>query len=604
MLKDLSIQKKLYIAFGIIVAIILVLLLNVNHSFERLAEANKWDKHSMQVLIESNHLETRLLDLQAQYRGYLLTGDDRFIDRLDSNERDLRESTANLRSLVKDNQAQVERLTRFDTSVQGWTKDIIRPLVQQRRELGKTAAAADQVGRALVTKDALSYVSDMRGALRAFEQEEERLLDLRKTASEQLRQNTQNIIAGGGLACILIAIAVSVLLSRAFLRPLGSLTNAVTQFGAGNQAARAEVFANDELGQVAVQFNRMTQTIQESIEREKQLTGELRSKVDSLLRVVGKAARGDLTGKVEFAGDDAIGQLGQGFSTMLGNLRTLITRVQKAGIQVTTSTTEIAASAKQQEATGVEQAQTSIEVLSTTKEISANTAQLVKTMEEVTRVAEYTTSAAGEAQNGLSRMDGTMQHMVSATESINAKLAALSDKASNINAVLTTITKVADQTNILSLNAAIEAEKAGEAGRGFSVVATEIRRLADQTSVATWDIEQMLKEMQSAVSVSVMGMDKFSEEIRRSVGEVRDVGTQLSNVIDQVQKLTPRFDLVLEGMQSQAVGAGQITETMTQLNEATQQAVDALKATSEAVQQLQYAAQDLQSSVSTFAVNI
>ncbi len=89
-------------------------------------------------------------------------------------------------------------------------------------------------------------------------------------------------------------------------------------------------------------------------------------------------------------------------------------------------------------------------------------------------------------------------------------MAALSDKASNINSVLNTITKVADQTNILSLNAAIEAEKAGEAGRGFSVVATEIRRLADQTSVSTWDIEQMLKEMQSAVSASVMGMDKFS----------------------------------------------------------------------------------------------
>ncbi len=122
-----------------------------------------------------------------------------------------------------------------------------------------------------------------------------------------------------------------------------------------------------------------------------------------------------------------------------------------------------------------------------------------------------------------------MQHMVSATDSINAKLAALSEKASNINSVLITITKVADQTNILSLNAAIEAEKAGDAGRGFSVVATEIRRLADQTSVSTWDIEQMLKEMQSAVSASVMGMDKFSEEIRRSVGEVRQVAEQLSS---------------------------------------------------------------------------
>jgi methyl-accepting chemotaxis protein WspA len=348
----------------------------------------------------------------------------------------------------------------------------------------------------------------------------------------------------------------------------------------------------------------MAQAIEDSQAKELATTNALRAKVDALLDVVSRAAGGDLTGTVTVGGTDAIGRLGEGLKTMFDNLRRLLTNVQKAGIQVTTSATEIAAAAKQQEATGIEQAQTSVEILSTTKEISANTSQLLKTMEEATSVAEYTTNATGGAQDNLRRMDQTMQNMVTATDSINAKLAALSEKASNINSVLTTITKVADQTNILSLNAAIEAEKAGDAGRGFSVVATEIRRLADQTSVSTWDIEQMLKEMQSAVSASVMGMDKFSEEIRRSVSEVRQVAEQLSSVMDQVQRLAPQFDLVLQGMQSQATGAQQISETMMQLNEATQQTVDSLKATSEAVHQLQFAAGDLQSSVTTFAVNV
>ncbi|MFA9219512.1 MAG: methyl-accepting chemotaxis protein, partial [Sphingomonadaceae bacterium] len=344
--------------------------------------------------------------------------------------------------------------------------------------------------------------------------------------------------------------------------------------------------------------------IQDSQAQELAATNLLKSKVDSLLTVVSKAASGDLTGKIEIGGSDAIGRMGDGLKTMVANLRVLLNNVQKAGIQVTTSATEIAASARQQEATGIEQAQTSVEILSTTKEISANTTQLLKTMEDATAVADYTTSATADAQNNLKRMDATMQHMVAATDSINAKLAALSEKASNINSVLVTITKVADQTNILSLNAAIEAEKAGEAGRGFSVVATEIRRLADQTSVSTWDIEQMLKEMQSAVSASVMGMDKFSEEIRRSVGEVRQVTDQLSGVMDQVQKLAPQFDAVLQGMQSQAVGAEQISATMMQLNDATQQTVESLKATSEAVHQLQFAAGDLQTSVANFAVTV
>ena len=82
---------------------------------------------------------------------------------------------------------------------------------------------------------------------------------------------------------------------------------------------------------------------------------------------------------------------------------------------------------------------------------------------------------------------------------------------------------MADQTNLLSLNAAIEAEKAGEYGRGFVVVATEIRRLADQTAVATYDIEQMVREIQSSVSAGVMGMDKFSEEVRRGMADMQQV---------------------------------------------------------------------------------
>src|SRR5258705_12252098 len=125
-------------------------------------------------------------------------------------------------------------------------------------------------------------------------------------------------------------------------------------------------------------------------------------------------------------------------------------------------------------------------------------------------------------------MKTPVQQIVEASSSINDRLAVLSDKAGNIGAVVTTITKVADQTNLLSLNAAIEAEKAGEYGRGFAVVATEIRRLADQSALATGDIEQIVKEMQSAVSAGVMGMDKFSEEVRRGGGVVQKVSDELS----------------------------------------------------------------------------
>jgi len=603
MFNNLSIQKKQYAGFGAIIAMLLALLLASYNSFSNLVDANRLDRQTLNVLLGSHAVETALLDMQAEYRGFLLTGNESFLSRLDENEKELQSQLQQLRGGAAES-AQRGRLDRIETLIGQWRTEVVHPLIERRRELARTPTGVDQISRDSRLTDGFRQVNAVHKLLREFNDEENRLLTLRAENAASSVRSMLALLIVGGLAAILAATLISWWLARAVVRPVAKLTATLGQLAAGNQSARAEVLSEDELGLVARNVNLMAQAVQEAQQREQKQTDELKAKVDSLLEVVVKATAGDLTGRITVTGNDAIGRLGDGLSTMFGNLRALLNRVQKAGIQVATSTTEIAASARQQEATGVEQAQTSIEVLSTTKEISANTSQLLKAMEDVTRVAEYTTSATTEAQTNLKRMDTTMQRMVTATDAINAKLSALSEKASNINNVLTTITKVADQTNILSLNAAIEAEKAGEAGRGFSVVATEIRRLADQTSVATWDIEQMLKEMQSAVSASVMGMDKFSDEIRRSVGEVSLVSEQLTGVIDQVRNLTPRFDMVLEGMQSQAVGASQITETMTQLNEATQQAVDALKATSEAVQQLQYAAQDLQAGVSNFAVTM
>jgi methyl-accepting chemotaxis protein WspA len=603
MFKDLSIKYKLIFGLGSIVAIILFLLVFAYTNFFRLSEANQWDKHSMKVLLGADRVTNGMQELQVHVRGYYLTGDATRNGEIKDDIVDLQSRIQKLAALVADNPSQSARLKTLQSQISNWLTTVVEPQMEQRRKLGDTPGAADTIGRLPQMVQGSPAVRAVYQTLDEVAAEEDRLLAVRSENTAQLQRNMVLILSLGGVLCVALALLISYLLTRALLNPLNNLTHALNRLAGGEQGARAAVIGNDELGAVTLEFNRMAQAIQDNQGAELAATNTLKAKVDALLEVVSKAASGDLTGNVTITGGDAIGRLGDGLKTMFDNLRRLLNNVQKAGIQVTTSATEIAASAKQQEATGIEQAQTSVEILSTTKEISANTTQLLRTMEDATAVADFTTSATAEAQGNLKRMDLTMQHMVAATDSINAKLAALSEKASNINSVLITITKVADQTNILSLNAAIEAEKAGDAGRGFSVVATEIRRLADQTSVSTWDIDQMLKEMQSAVSASVMGMDKFSEEIRRSVGEVRQVAEQLSSVMDQVQKLAPQFDLVLHGMQSQAVGASQISDTMMQLNDATQQTVESLKATSEAVHQLQYAASDLQSSVATFAVN-
>ena len=311
---------------------------------------------------------------------------------------------------------------------------------------------------------------------------------------------------------------------------------------------------------------------------------------------------GDLSSRLDLARKDEFGAVETGFNDMMSELTSLVSQAQRSSVQVTTSVTEIAATSKQQQATATETAATTTEIGATSREIAATSRDLVRTMTEVSTAADQASVLAGSGQQGLARMEDTMQSVMGAADLVNAKLAILNEKAGNINQVVVTIVKVADQTNLLSLNAAIEAEKAGEYGRGFSVVATEVRRLADQTAVATYDIEQMVREIQSAVSAGVMGMDKFSEEVRRGMSEVQQVGEQLSQIIHQVQALAPRVLMVNEGMQAQATGAEQINHALVQLGDASSQTVDSLRQASFAIDELSQVAVGLRGGVSRFKV--
>ncbi len=296
-------------------------------------------------------------------------------------------------------------------------------------------------------------------------------------------------------------------------------------------------------------------------------------------------------------------QLLDSVKTMTQSLFALATQVQLSGSQVTESTTKIAVSARQLEATVAEQASATNQVVATSKEISASSESFVNTMNEVTEVASDTETLAGEGKKDLHELESTIQIVMDATGSISTKLSTIREKADNINNVITTITKVADQTNLLSLNAAIEAEKAGEYGLGFSVVAREIRRLADQTAVSTLDIESMVKDMQSAVSSGVMEMDKFTDEVKTGVQNAAKVSQQLEKIISQVQALTPRFKEVNDGIRSQSEGARQISESMVQLNESTLQTSDSIKEFNSATEKLNYAAKTMEKEVLHFKVS-
>ena len=318
--------------------------------------------------------------------------------------------------------------------------------------------------------------------------------------------------------------------------------------------------------------------------------------------VAGRVAAGDLTAKLKTTAHGEAGQLLRAISKMTGDLRSLIGNIQRSSITLMSAVTQIAATSRHQEQTVNEYGASTNEAAAAVEEICATGRELLRMMTEVNQVATSTATMARDGQTGLSGMDKTMRMLAESTGSISAKLAVISERAATINLVVTTITKVADQTNLLSINAAIEAEKAGEYGLGFLVVAREIRRLADQTAVSTLDIERMVKEMQHSVTAGVMEMDKFRDQVRQGVGEVAQLGQQLGSIIVAVRGLSEQFDAVNEGVRVQSQGAEQIREAVVHICEGAGTTLASLREFNEATVHLREAIGSMKDEVARFQV--
>jgi methyl-accepting chemotaxis protein WspA len=330
------------------------------------------------------------------------------------------------------------------------------------------------------------------------------------------------------------------------------------------------------------------------------LTKSITTPLRQLKEAFAEVGKGNFKAVMTTDLQDEIGTLSKTFSEMTTNLLELLQGVKRSGIHVTSSSTHIAASARQLEAAVSQQAASTNEVVATARQISITSGELTQTMEEVRTVAEDTRSLVHSGQEGVANMDRTMRDLQEGVRMIHSRLALLRESAEKITSVIRAMNKIAEQTNLLSINAAIESEKAGEAGPGFAVVAAEIRRVADQTSFSALDIEKMVLEMQHAVSAGVTSVDEFSERVRHGIENVEEVGAQLSNIIGQVQTLAPRFEVVTEAMKAQSLGAEQISESMTHLNEAAQQTAQSVRELNAITDQLNQAARSLQTEVSRF----
>ena len=322
--------------------------------------------------------------------------------------------------------------------------------------------------------------------------------------------------------------------------------------------------------------------------------------IRAAVAVARQVAAGDLRAEMGTISDDETGALLGAIQTMTTDLRALIGRIQM-------STATLDATATVMQSTGAEQKQViedhgtaTTDACAAVHEISTTSQELLRTMTEVNEMASETGQRAEEGRTNLVGMDTTMQQLARSTALFGDKLTKIRESADRINLVIVTMAKVANQTNLLSINAAIEAEKAGEHGLGFLVVAREIAYLATQTAVASLDIERMVKEMEGSVTAGVKEMGTFSAQVQVGVEEIGDISRKLGEIISAVQGISGRFDQVTVGMRAQSLGADQIRLAMAKLAEGTARTATALGDFNNATKHLRDAVDGLDNEVSRF----
>ncbi len=313
-------------------------------------------------------------------------------------------------------------------------------------------------------------------------------------------------------------------------------------------------------------------------------------------------AEGDLTKRVEVEGEHEMGQLGKWFNTLVGKLHDSIALVSGSAAEVAAAATEIAATSDEMAEGVKEQSQR-------TTQVAAAIEQMIATVGEVARQSADAASAASDAgaradeggQIVHRAMDG-MNHVAQSVEESAGAIEKVGQQGEEIGQIIDLINEVAEQTNLLALNAAIEAARAGEAGRGFAVVADEVRKLADRTTQATDQIAQSIKQMQADTRAAVERMQAGTDVSREGLELARQAGDSLETIVTGATQVASRIRSIASATEQQQEAAASISENIESIDSISRHSAEASDQTAQAATQLSEKAEGLRHLVSQFTI--
>jgi len=541
MFANLNISQKLYTGFAVILLIILLLVLSTWRGFDQVERAVRLNIHTYDVINESSGLLASLINIETGARGFVITGRDQFLGPMQAGEKDFQTHMAELRQLTRDNPAQQRRFTELQALHDQWLGEDITSNVELRRQVSAGAQGFEGLIERISAGSAKIKMDAMRRILSEIQAEERALLEQRTTSMNAAKSLSLWLLWVGGLIATVLAISVAFLLSRS-------------------------------------------------------IAGRLQQVVE----VARDIAQGRLDSRIERAGRDEIGVLLDAFATMQERLREMIGQIRAGAGQLVEAAQNISSVSTQLSVSTQEQSQAASSMAATVEELTVSINHVADNANEAHGLSSDSGRQSAEGGAVIQETLASMQRIADTVQGAAVQIAELGQHSDQISSIVNVIKEIADQTNLLALNAAIEAARAGEQGRGFAVVADEVRLLAQRTANSTQEITEMIKKIQQGTRSAVSNMEIGVQQVSSGVEQASQAGDAIVTIRQASASVVGVVDQISLALREQTVASQDVARNVERIAQMSMENSEAVADTSRTAQGLQQLALSLEKQVASF----
>ena len=573
-----DVGTKIALGFGLAVMIFLVVGAVSYRSTTNLVAAADARKKTYELLDELDGVLAVVRDAQIGQRGYALTGEENYLEPYEAALGRIEGHLREIRTLIAGDDAREQRgFDALEVQVRNY-------LVHARQVVDAVRTGGMEAGVKIIRSGKGKALSDeIRASVADLERRETAILQRHIDAADTTAVRTRWTIALGTATALLVATLVGFTITRTIAVPLRNLTAAAERISVGDLSVDVPVDSRtDEVGALSRMFDRMTRSLRTMAATAEQIAaGELRSTVTP-------QSSKDL--------------LGTAFARMVENLREQTRHLVEganvlgaAASQIVASTTQLASSASES-AAAVSETTTTVEEVRQTAQVASQKAQYVsESAQKAAQVSQGGRKSTEDAAVGMNRIRQQM-------EAIAASMTRLSEQSHTIGQIVATVEDLAAQSNLLAVNAAIEAAKAGEHGRGFGVVAQEVRSLAEQSRHATNEVRTVLADIQKATASAVLATEQGSKAVEAGILQTEAAGESIQSLLASVTDAAQAAMQIAASSQQQLIGVDQVATAMESIKQASAQNVASARQLETAARNLDDLGQRLKQIVERYKV--